>query len=193
MSVEYGEFFNVAHIEPQSHIYGPGSRFVVWFQGCSLGCSGCWNQQMWSFASQTLIHRQDLFEKIVNTPDVQGVTLLGGEPLQQSQTIWLLEKIRRETALTIFLYTGYSIAELEQKNDWNSVFRDCDVLVTGRYQEMWRDTNLQWRGSKNQVLLYPESSRITEQPTQTNEVEVIIDATGKITILGYPDTLTDFI
>ena len=193
MSIDYGEFFNVAHLEPQSHIYGPGSRFVVWFQGCSLGCSGCWNQQMWSFASQTLIHRQELFERVVQRPDVDGISLLGGEPLQQSQTIWLLEKIRRETELTIFLYTGYSLSELKNNEQWNAVLRDCDVVVAGRYQESLRDTNLQWRGSKNQELFYPPSSRISQHPTQTNEVEVIIDATGKITILGYPDRLTDLI
>ena len=193
MSIDYGEFFNVAHIEPQSHIYGPGSRFVVWFQGCSLGCSGCWNQQMWSFASKTLIHRQELFDRVVQTPDVDGISLLGGEPLQQSQTIWLLEKIRRETELTVFLYTGYSLSELKNNDQWNAVLRDCDVVVAGRYQESLRDTNLQWRGSKNQELFYPPSSRISQQPTQTNEVEVIIDATGKITILGYPDRLTDLI
>tara|TARA_B100001093_G_C26261708_1_gene773042 strand:+ start:53 stop:634 length:582 start_codon:yes stop_codon:yes gene_type:complete len=193
MSIDYGEFFNVAHIEPQSHIYGPGSRFVVWFQGCSLGCSGCWNQRMWSFAARTLIHRQELFEKIVQTPNLHGISLLGGEPLQQSQTIWLLEKIRRETELTIFLYTGYNLFELKNNDEWSVVLRDCDVVVTGRYKESLRDTNLQWRGSKNQELFYPPLSRISEQPTQTNEVEVIIDATGKITVLGYPETLTDLI
>jgi len=193
MSIDYGEYFNIAHIEPQSHIYGPGSRFVVWFQGCSLGCSGCWNQQMWSFASQTLIHRRELFDRIVQTPNLHGISLLGGEPLQQAQIIWLLEKIRQETELTIFLYTGYSLSELEDKHEWSAVLRDCDVVITGRYQESLRDTNLQWRGSKNQLIVYPPLSRITEQPTQTNEVEVIIDETGKITILGYPETLTDLI
>ena len=148
---------------------------------------------MWSFASQTLIHRQELFDRIVQTPNLHGISLLGGEPLQQAQIIWLLEKIRQETELTIFLYTGYSLSELEDKHEWSAVLRDCDVVITGRYQESLRDTNLQWRGSKNQLIVYPPLSRITEQPTQTNEVEVIIDETGKITILGYPETLTDLI
>jgi len=193
MSRDYGEFFNVAHIEPLSHIYGPGPRFVVWFQGCSLGCRGCWNQQMWSFASQNLVHRQQLFEQINNTPDVQGVTFLGGEPLQQHQTRWLVERIRQETELTIFLYTGYTLGELQERHDWRSLWYNCDVIVTGRYQDALRDINLQWRGSRNQEVVYPPWSRITMQPSQVNEVEIIIDENGKMTILGYPDKLTDVI
>ncbi|HEX8107935.1 MAG TPA: 4Fe-4S cluster-binding domain-containing protein, partial [Kofleriaceae bacterium] len=29
--------------EPRSRANGPGARFVVWFQGCTLGCPGCFN------------------------------------------------------------------------------------------------------------------------------------------------------
>jgi len=35
---EGNSFFNLAHIEEHTHIYGPGSRFTIWLQGCSLGC-----------------------------------------------------------------------------------------------------------------------------------------------------------
>ena len=30
-------------IEPRSRANGPGVRFVVWLQGCTLGCPGCFN------------------------------------------------------------------------------------------------------------------------------------------------------
>ena len=30
-------------IEPRSRANGPGARFVVWLQGCTLGCPGCFN------------------------------------------------------------------------------------------------------------------------------------------------------
>ena len=30
-------------IEPRSRANGPGARFVVWMQGCTLGCPGCFN------------------------------------------------------------------------------------------------------------------------------------------------------
>ncbi|MGE3780657.1 MAG: 4Fe-4S cluster-binding domain-containing protein [Pirellulaceae bacterium] len=28
-----------------STVNGPGVRAVIWVQGCSLGCPGCWNAQ----------------------------------------------------------------------------------------------------------------------------------------------------
>ncbi len=40
---------NIAEIVPNSRIYGPGKRFVIWVQGCALHCHGCWNKDMWSF------------------------------------------------------------------------------------------------------------------------------------------------
>ena len=29
---------------PVSRANGPGRRAVLWFQGCTLNCPGCWNQ-----------------------------------------------------------------------------------------------------------------------------------------------------
>ena len=34
--------------EPRSRANGPGARFVVWFQGCTLGCPGCFNPHLWA-------------------------------------------------------------------------------------------------------------------------------------------------
>jgi len=88
--------FNIAHIEPSSFIYGPGERFVIWVQGCTLGCQGCWNRTMLSKRPKQLIAREALLQKILDLDSIQGVTLLGGEPLQQlsyynksNQRVWI--------------------------------------------------------------------------------------------------------
>ena len=39
---------NIGHRLARSEIYGPGVRSVLWFQGCTLACKGCWNTQFWS-------------------------------------------------------------------------------------------------------------------------------------------------
>ena len=31
-----------------SKVNGPGNRFVLWTQGCSKGCSECFNPETWS-------------------------------------------------------------------------------------------------------------------------------------------------
>jgi len=57
---------HIAHIEEQSFIYGPGYRFVVWVQGCSIRCKGCWNQEMWSFEDNIILLVNELLVKIEN-------------------------------------------------------------------------------------------------------------------------------
>lgn len=189
----FGEHLNIAHIEPLSYIYGPGERFVVWVQGCSLGCKGCWNQEMWSFHKHNLIHREQMFDKIVTSQGITGVTLLGGEPLQQYENVlWLIQKIRKETDLSIMLYTGYNQAELQQYIWYPQLLEYCDLLIVGRYIEGQRNTSQQWRGSTNQEVIYPEMSRLVQRPQAIQEVEVIIDAFGKVTVLGYPDVMDRF-
>ena len=38
----------IGHTLESSEIYGPGLRSVLWVQGCTLACKGCWNTQYWS-------------------------------------------------------------------------------------------------------------------------------------------------
>jgi len=188
VKIDYGEYFNIAHIEPESHIYGPGKRFVIWLQGCSLACEGCWNQEMWSFRERELIHRQHVLDTILGTPDIEGVTLLGGEPLQQAtNSFWLLTALRKHSELTIILYTGYEANESHLIHLLEKIDETCDLLIHGRYQKEHRTTMQQWIGSSNQSFYYPPASRMKERSEPINEVELIITESGSLRVLGYPD------
>lgn len=188
MSKVYGEDFNIAHIEPRSHIYGPGERFVIWFQGCALACEGCWNRDMWSFKNNQLVYREYLLEQILDTPNIKGVTFLGGEPLHQSDNLWwLIREIRERSNLTIFLFTGYEEDELRQQGNLYRIHQFCDIAVIGRYRLEQRNVGQQWTGSDNQAVVYPQNSRECKNRTLVNEVEVIIDADESMRILGFPD------
>ena len=183
----YDTQFNISHIEPTTHIYGPGRRFAVWLQGCSLACKGCWNKEMWSFKPNRLLERKTLLAQILAEQDIEGITLLGGEPLQQTEnTVWLIQEIKRLSALTVMLYTGYTKIELEQQNLWSTVENNVDLLVSGRYEEQNRNINNQWYGSGNQELIYPNKSTIKQKSKPFNEVEIIIEETGEVRVLGYP-------
>ena len=184
----YGEDFNIAHIEPLCHIYGPGKRIVIWFQGCALACEGCWNREMWSFKSNQLIHRQTLLKKILDEPDIDGITFLGGEPLHQSENLWwLFKEIRKKSDLTLFLFTGYEEYELQQQDNMKHIEQLCDIVAIGRYKESQRNTNQQWIGSDNQEVIYPVHSREPECYENINQVEIIIDDDESTRILGFPD------
>lgn len=183
----YGEAFNIAHIEPCSHIYGPGLRFVIWVQGCSLGCPGCWNQNMWSSAPNRLIPRYDLLEWIIGQRGIKGVTLLGGEPLQQLEdTLWLLKEVKK-TDLDTMVYTGYEMDEIKACPQKSSVLEHTDILVAGRYEENCRNIGLKWRGSENQKIRCLSTRYESHLFDDQNEVEIYIESDGSMAVTGYPD------
>jgi anaerobic ribonucleoside-triphosphate reductase activating protein len=102
----------VAH----SRVNGPGIRAVVYFQGCNLGCAGCWNPATHAFASPSR-EVQEVAEQVAaahRTRAIEGVTLSGGEPMQQAldllHLIRLLKRARPE--LSIGMYSGYTERDL---------------------------------------------------------------------------------
>lgn len=184
----YGEQFNIAHLEPASHIYGPGRRFVIWLQGCTLACSGCWNTQMWSSRPNQLIERELLLAQIFACEGLTGITLLGGEPLQQSENcLWLLERVR-EGGLDTVVYSGYELSEINADLIRSKILHHCDILIVGRYDQRLRNLKLQWRGSENQQLLFLSDKYDARLLADANEVELIIDEQGAATLLGYPQS-----
>ncbi|TMO56522.1 4Fe-4S single cluster domain-containing protein [Pseudoalteromonas aurantia] len=180
--------FNLSHLEPCSHIYGPGARFIVWLQGCTLACKGCWNKEMWSHQKKSLKNREVLLKKIIKTPNISGVTILGGEPFQQAEnTLWLLEKLKKVGNLTSIIYSGYTQRELIERGFWSTIDNNADLIITGRYQQDKRDTSLYLRGSTNQKLIYTSNTQLKREDEQGDIIEIIIDEFAKSTILGYPD------
>ena len=187
---DWGDDFNLSHVETSTHIYGPGARFVIWFQGCALACKGCWNKEMWSFKNNQLLNKARLLEQILQAENIQGVTFLGGEPLHQSDNLWwLIEQIRLRSSLTLFLFTGYEEEELAQSNLYSKMLELCDIIAFGPYDEQKRNTQQQWIGSDNQRIFYPKNSREAVQPEAINQVEIIIEKDERLRILGFPDNL----
>src|SRR5271157_3475727 len=73
----------VAQIVPCTEAEGPGRRFALWFQGCPLRCPGCCNPEMLPFAGGQTLTLADVLAQLdaVTASAVEGITLLGGEPL----------------------------------------------------------------------------------------------------------------
>ena len=69
----------------------------------------------------------------------EGLTILGGEPLQQPQATLALILEARQHDLGIFLYTGYDFDELE--GDALRCYEASDIVVAGRYSESERNTD----------------------------------------------------
>jgi anaerobic ribonucleoside-triphosphate reductase activating protein len=178
---------NIAHIEEHSFIYGPNCRFVIWVQGCSIRCKGCWNTEMWDFEDKTTLSIQDLLRKIENEKDtIDGITLLGGEPLDQFNEVAELLVECRKLGLSNMLFTGYEMTEIAKKQ-MTSILDNLDIIITGRYDKTKRTMNHQWIGSTNQEIQFLTDRYADYSIENNNYTEITINADGSSTILGFPE------
>lgn len=132
--------------EENEHLFGPGKRLLLFLQGCSIHCKGCINQHLWEFGIGKDITAKELLEL---AKDVDGITLHGGEPLDQSKGLLEIIELFKANGKTVILFTGYKYKELNnpsQRKAWNM----SDMVVSGRYIEKKRNIYLQFRGSTNQ-------------------------------------------
>ena len=178
------ETLRVGNISEHSTIYGPGIRFVIWTQGCTLACKGCWNKQFWA-KSGTKVQVNSLIAQIASTEGIEGITLLGGEPLQQAEPVLKIIQAVQKLGLSVFLYTGYDVEEFNET--MQACFDNSDIAITGRYIQEKRDTSLRWRGSTNQIVHYPSELYTNLKIEERNEVEFVINEEGGVSMFGYPD------
>ncbi len=77
-------------IEPLSYANGPGPRSVLWVQGCSLGCRGCFNQATHDPSAGESMAVEEAAKRLTRHAGIEGVTISGGEPFQQALPLALL-------------------------------------------------------------------------------------------------------
>lgn len=131
---------------------GPGLRTSVYFAGCSHKCPGCHNPQSWDFKGGNEITVDELLERI--RFERFNVTFTGGDPIYQiDNLIWLAKSIN-DYGLTIWLYTGFTIEELEGIAKWQELKPFIETVVDGPFIESRRDIGLQFRGSDNQKIIH---------------------------------------
>lgn len=176
---------NVARVVPRSAANGPGDRFVVWVQGCSLACRGCWNPDTWAFERKDLYDLDDLAARILATEGIEGVTFTGGEPFAQSRALTGLAERIRSTGLSVFVFTGYDLDELTRP-EHGTLLAVTDVLVAGRYVEAERTTRLPWRGSANQRVHFLSSRYGCSDLKDVPEMEFHLGTNGAMTVTGFP-------
>ncbi len=129
---------------------GPGLRYVIWVQGCPFRCPHCETPEGRNFAPNILINVNELAQDIINRPKIEGITISGGEPMEQAELLAnLLELVlAKRPELNVISYTGYQIEQLT-KDDALRFISYLDVLIDGQYIHEKND-NLGLRGSSNQ-------------------------------------------
>ncbi|WP_422661942.1 4Fe-4S single cluster domain-containing protein [Pannus brasiliensis] len=120
----------------ESEVNGPGCRAVVWVQGCSRECRGCFNEASWSFEINQLAKIEEIAEKILANPRNTGVTFSGGEPFWQAIALTELAKYVKERELSVMSFTGFTLEQLRSRNSppgARELLEQLDILVDGAY------------------------------------------------------------
>jgi anaerobic ribonucleoside-triphosphate reductase activating protein len=169
---------------------GPGTRFALWVQGCTLSCPGCFNPHLWGTRGGTVCAVSSLADQIA-AADVDGLTLLGGEPFQQARPLARLAAAVRATGRSVMTFTGYELDELTGSGAPTGaagLLAATDLLVTGRYRRDLPDLHRPWVGSTNQRFVFL-TDRYRHLETDLREIgdrlEVRIDPAGLVTVNGW--------
>ena len=141
---------------------------------------------MWSNKEIELLSIKELVEKIkVEKHLIEGITLLGGEPLDQFDELLDLLIETRKIGLSAMVFTGYEMDEIIERK-LTSLLNNTDILITGRYEQKKRTLNHQWIGSTNQEIHFLTERYKSYTSVNANYVEVVIDEYGTLTYLGFP-------
>lgn len=169
---------NYAHIKSLDMADGVGCRTALFVSGCTHHCKGCFNEVAWSFdyGKPFTEEIQDVLMFESNKSFIDGITILGGEPMEpqnQSALLPFLERFRRELPdKTIWIYSGYTWEQLHDVNarcysdETEQILALIDVLVDGEFVLEKKDITLRFRGSSNQ--------RIIDVPASIKSGEVVI-------------------
>ena len=170
-------------IERGSRANGPGARFVVWVQGCTLGCAGCFNPATHPAAGPATPVAEVVRQLDLARGAVEGLTLSGGEPMQQAPAALELLLAARRLGLSTLMFSGYARAELEAQALGPAVLAHLDVLVDGRYRADLR-AGEGLRGSSNQRIHVLTPRYRAEDVEATPVAEVRIAADGSVVLTG---------
>jgi len=168
---------------PRSLANGPGERFVVWTQGCSLGCAGCFNPETHAVRGGSVREVAEVVAEVLATSGIEGVTVTGGEPLEQPEALALFAREVRRAGLGVVVLSGFSREEIEASPALSAAVSDVDMVVAGRYnRRLHLGSGL--RGSSNKTYWARTLRYKMEDFEGLPEAEVFIDPEGTVTLTG---------
>lgn len=161
---------NYATIKECDVANGPGVRVSVFVSGCNHHCPGCFNEMAWDFNyGQTF--SQETIDKVLKDLDkdyIEGLSLLGGEPLEYANQRGLAELVKQVKEKfpnkSIWCYTGFDFEKdvmgkmYPMWEETRELISDIDVIVDGKFQLDKKNLSLKFRGSENQRLIDVQKS-----------------------------------
>ncbi len=172
---------------------GPGRRIVIWTQGCTLNCDGCFNQEQLIHEANKLFDIKELFEILIGLLikyNCEGVTISGGEPFQQAKAVLELGKLVKQKGYSLVIFSGYTYKQLkESKNhEVRELLKLGDIMILGRYNRNNTEERT-WFNNKDKKIIYNSDQYINYSFDVNPNIEfTIIEDT--MLISGFPDRQT---
>ncbi len=144
---------------------GVGVRVSLFVSGCRNRCKNCFQPETWDFNYGKPFDAQteEKLMKMLAPSYINGLTVLGGEPMEPENQRALLPFLKKVKAAypqkTIWLYTGFTLEELRSPDCrahteyTEEILKLLTVLVDGRFVEEKKNISLRFRGSENQRLI----------------------------------------
>lgn len=181
---------NVARILYPVQVLGPGKRIGIWLCGCNRRCNGCSNPELWEKRPEyevEVAQIKKLIDRIAAEHRIDGFTITGGEPMDQSDELADMIGELRHISEDILIYSGYQLSELRSRNDKNTqrVLSLAVVLIDGEYLED-KNNDVIMRGSENQTIhiLNPKFKKIYDEylPTTHNQIQNFTTSDGVVSV-----------
>lgn len=187
-------WINLASWLPMTEAEGPGRRAALWVQGCQFLCPGCCNPNFLRIAPRELVTAESLVQRVgaaKSEHDIEGLTMLGGEPMLQAKGLSELAVGTQALGLSVMVFTGYTLEELRREPlpGTEQLLGHTDVLVDGRYVAELPEERRAWAGSSNQRFHYLTSrydNSIEQAEGGKQRVEVRLSESGRVELNGWP-------
>jgi anaerobic ribonucleoside-triphosphate reductase activating protein len=185
-------FLRIAQVAPSTEAEGPGRRFALWFQGCPLRCPGCCNPEMLPFDGGERLAVGDAARQIEEASrlhPIEGITLLGGEPLAHAAAAAALARATHGLGLSVMVFTGYVLEDALQLPDpaVTELLNETDILVDGPYLHAQPETRRRWVGSTNQRVHFLSGRCSADDPRWLlpNTLEIHLRG-SELRVNGFP-------
>ncbi len=180
---------NIHSVIPFSRVNGPGSRMVIFFQGCGHHCPDCFNPATHPFNEVNRLTPEALFERYLGEDDgegIEGITVSGGDPFYQPEALRQLLRVARESYyLSTMVYTGFTCEEIKADLECSLALPFIDLLIDGRYDSAKRETTLLARGSTNQRFHFLTERYDYDDITLPAKAEIHIASGGEVVKTGF--------
>jgi anaerobic ribonucleoside-triphosphate reductase activating protein len=120
---------------------------------------------------------------------LEGITLLGGEPLAHAAGAAALARAAHGLGLNVMVFSGFTLEEARRLPDpaAAALLAETDILVDGPYRRDLPETRRRWIGSANQRVHFLSDRCRADDPRwlQPNTLEIRLHD-GDLTVNGFP-------